>query len=109
MNLAVSLSRPMIKFVGDDKPAQEMNFRPVIPAEGPIFGVGQDQQVACAEARSIFASLAAAPLFAAVGRRIRNCRLGTLPAMAKTPGRFFFVPPSQCDWQVATWNAQLCS
>jgi hypothetical protein len=46
----------------------------VIPAEGPIFSVGLDQPVACAEARSIFACLAAAPLFAAVGREIRLCR-----------------------------------
>ena len=73
INLAVSLSWPMINSVGHDKPTTFRASGP-IPAEGPIFRVGLDQSAACAEARSIYASLAAAPLFAAVGRKFQISR-----------------------------------
>ncbi len=73
MNLAVGDSRPMIRCVG--RSSLHTNELPInTPAEGPIFGVGLDHSVACAVARSIFASLAAAPLFAAVVGRFANSR-----------------------------------
>ena len=75
----------------------------VIPAEGPIFCVGLGHQVACAVARTIYASLAAAPLFAASGRRIRIGRQGfnSLPAffVLLSIVRFFIV--AFCSAKVA--------
>ena len=68
MNLAVSSPWPMIDFVGFDEPI-ENELPAVIPAEGPIFRVGLGHSAACAEARSICASLAAAPFLPpSVGR-----------------------------------------
>ncbi len=77
INLAVSLSSPMIEKWVLMNPQKELPA--VIPAEGPIFCVGLGHQVACAVARTIYVSLAAAPLFAASGRRIRIGRQGFIP------------------------------
>jgi len=77
INLAVSLSSPMIELWVLMNPQKELPA--VIPAEGPIFCVGLGHQVACAVARTIYASLAAAPLFAASGRGIRIGRQGFIP------------------------------
>ena len=74
----------------------------VIPAEGPIFCVGLDHQVACAVARTIFASLAAAPLFAASGRRIRIGRQGFISLAA------FFVLAKNAIQDIAIQNSECC-
>jgi hypothetical protein len=62
INLAVSSKCPMIDFVGTEEPTKK-ELSAVFPAEGPIFALAKVIKVASAEARSIFASLAAAPLF----------------------------------------------
>lgn len=96
INLAVSSSSPMIEMWVLMNPQKELPA--VIPAEGPIFCVGLGHQVACAVARSIFASLAAAPLFAASGRRLRIGRQGFISLTA------FFV--FRTKHRSACWPAE---
>jgi hypothetical protein len=69
INLAVRIKCPMITMWALKSSQQELSA--VFPAEGPIFALAKIIKVASAEARSIFASLAAAPLFAANSRKLR--------------------------------------
>lgn len=65
--------------VDAEEPTPTIELLTVFSAEGPILSVGQDQKVACAEARPIFASLAAAPLFAANSQKLEQRPLGQMP------------------------------
>lgn len=74
--------RPRVAYdiwVGAEEPTPSIELLTVFSAEGPILSVGQDQKVASAEARPIFASLAAAPFFAANSQKLEQRPLRRKP------------------------------